>query len=163
MYRFYRRSDAFDPEIFSVGAAAVLEEYPRDIVDFVTDVRTGMPSRMKYPPEVKDIRDACNELVEGRKRDHDRQILLRRQFADREAYERELAARAKHPTQKQLERKLGRSLGKPIRPLSAPELWIRWIDQRQNKGITLHPDAKAILEAAGYDVNGPDDQQPKSA
>lgn len=162
MYGFYRKSEAFDPNIFSVGAAAVLEKYPLDVVDLVTDVRTGLPSRMKFPPEVKDIRDACNQIMEERERRQRRNGTLRKQFAERDEYERELAERAKHPTRKQLEKKLGRPIkGEKERPpLTAPQLWARWLEHRAI-GATINPEAKAILEAAGYKIDGHDDQNPQ--
>jgi len=160
MYGFWRKSDAFDPEIFAAGAAAVLSEYEMWVVDLVTDPRTGLPSRLQFPPTVKEIRDACNTLVEERERINGRRASLRAQLAESAEYERQQAERKNHPTQAELETMLGRSLGskRPL-PAAAPErIWERWCEDRRS-GATLHPDARAILEAAGYDADGPDDQQ----
>lgn len=162
MYAFWRKSDAFDPEMFAAGAAAVLSEYPSWVVDLVTDPRTGLPSQLDFPPTIKEVKDACNTLVEMRSRREERQTSLRAQFAEREEYLRSLEARKTNPTREELERKLGRTISEPQSPALRPqELWESWCLRRLDwPGVPLTPDARSILEGAGYDVDGPDDQIP---
>ena len=38
----YRRDEATDPEIFASALALIFQDYPREIVEFVTDPRTGV-------------------------------------------------------------------------------------------------------------------------
>lgn len=161
MYACWRKSDAFDPEIFAAGAASVLAEYSLDIVDLICDPRTGLPSRLQFPPTIKEIRDSCDSVVSIRKEQADRDKRLRRQFAEREEFDREVEDRKSHPTASELEAKgyLQPRASKPALP--AERLWERWVASRLVKGARLHPDAEAILVLAGYDVNGPDEQQPK--
>lgn len=162
MYAFWRKSDAFDPEIFAAGAAAVLAEFPSWVVDLVTDPRTGLPSQLDFPPTIKEVRDACTTLVDMRRRREERQTSIRAQFAEREEYFRQLEARKNAPTREELERRLGRSIAGPQAPeLKPKELWEGWCLRRLDlPGVTLSPEARSILEAAGYDVDGPDDQSP---
>lgn len=161
MYACWRKTDAFDPEIFAAGAGAVLAEYSLDIVDLVCDPRTGLPSKLQFPPTIKEIRDSCDSIISIRKEHADRDKRLRAQFAERDEYERELAERKNHQTASELEAK-GYLRPRPSKPaLPAERLWERWVDSRMRKGARLHPEAEAILVAAGYDVNGPDEQQPK--
>lgn len=66
MYGLYRKSDACDPEVFAAGAAAVFSEYPREVVAFVTDPRTGLPRTSKWPPTVSEVGDACQAIMDQR-------------------------------------------------------------------------------------------------
>ncbi len=60
MFGCYRKSEASDPEIYAAATAAVLSEYSREVVDYVTDPRTGLPSRLKWLPSVFEVREACD-------------------------------------------------------------------------------------------------------
>lgn len=61
MFACYRKDDANNPETYCAAAAAILGDgYSREIVDYVTDPRTGIPSRLKFLPTVAEIRDACD-------------------------------------------------------------------------------------------------------
>src|SRR5208337_2593031 len=59
MFGFYRRDEANDPDHYAGGIAAILSDYPRSIVEYVTDVRTGVASRIKWPPSPADVKEAC--------------------------------------------------------------------------------------------------------
>lgn len=67
MFGCYRKDDAADPETYSAAVAAVLAEYGPDIVQRVTDPRSGLPSKQNWLPTVKEVRDACEE-IDGRRR-----------------------------------------------------------------------------------------------
>jgi hypothetical protein len=60
MFGCYRRDEANDPEIYCAAIAAVLSDYPRAIVEYVTDPRVGIPSRIKWPPSVAEVMEACD-------------------------------------------------------------------------------------------------------
>jgi hypothetical protein len=64
MYACYRREDAAQAETMLDAVAAVLAEYPEEVIRLVTDPRTGLPGRMKFPPAVAEVREAC-ELAMG--------------------------------------------------------------------------------------------------
>ena len=62
----YRRDEAHAPDIFAAALGAVLSEFPRQVVDYVADPRTGVIT--DYPmglPNVGQIRSLC---VEAEKR-----------------------------------------------------------------------------------------------
>jgi hypothetical protein len=44
--------------------AAILVEYPPEIVDFVCDPRTGLPRRLKWLPTIAEIAEACEHRME---------------------------------------------------------------------------------------------------
>jgi len=43
------------------AVVAVLCDYAQEIVQYVTDPRTGLPSRVKWLPAVAEVREACEE------------------------------------------------------------------------------------------------------
>jgi hypothetical protein len=62
MLSCYRKDETHNPEIYSSAVSAVLADgYSREIVDYVTDPRTGLPSRNKFLPSVAEVREACDE------------------------------------------------------------------------------------------------------
>lgn len=61
MFGCYRKAEASDPEIYAAATSAVLAEYPQEIIDYVTDPRTGLPSNSQWLPSVFEVRKACNE------------------------------------------------------------------------------------------------------
>lgn len=61
MFGCYRKAEASDPEIYAAATASVLAEYSEEVVDYVTDPRTGLPSRSQWLPSVFEVRKACNE------------------------------------------------------------------------------------------------------
>lgn len=59
LFSCYRKDEAHDPETYCSAVAATLSEFPRQVVDFVTDPRTGIPSSSKWLPNVAEVREAC--------------------------------------------------------------------------------------------------------
>lgn len=90
MYACYRREDAAQAETMLDAVAAVLAEYPEEVIRHVTDPRTGLPGRMKFPPAVAEVREAC-ELAMGpikaREERDRRQSAAAVQIAERERLE----------------------------------------------------------------------------
>jgi hypothetical protein len=59
----YREVGAHDPEVFVRAITAVLSEYPEETVRKVTDPARGIPSKLKWPPSIAEIREACEAEV----------------------------------------------------------------------------------------------------
>lgn len=59
LFSSYRRDEAHDPEIYCAAIAATLGDFPRQVVEYVTDPRTGLPSTSKFLPNVAEVRSAC--------------------------------------------------------------------------------------------------------
>jgi hypothetical protein len=73
MLSCYRKDEAHNPEIYNSAVSAILADgYPQDIVDYVTDPRTGLPSRNKFLPTVAEVREACEMLMEPRRQHEDK-------------------------------------------------------------------------------------------
>ena len=70
MFGCYRKGEANDPEVYTMAIAATLAEYPAEVVEYVTDPRTGMPAKCKFLPTVAELREECERHFEWvRKRD----------------------------------------------------------------------------------------------
>jgi hypothetical protein len=64
LFGYYRASEANDPEMFIMGATAMLANYPEPIVMKVCDPVRGLPSTSKFLPSIAEIREACErEMV----------------------------------------------------------------------------------------------------
>ena len=63
IFSCYRRDDAADPDGYVASVAAVLSEYPPDIVDLVSDPRTGIGRRSKFLPNTADISEDCDKIT----------------------------------------------------------------------------------------------------
>jgi hypothetical protein len=61
MFACYRRDEATDPEIYCAAIASILGDgYSLEVVEYVTDPRTGLPSTQKFLPTVAEVRSACD-------------------------------------------------------------------------------------------------------
>lgn len=104
----YRKDDAADPEIYAGAIAAVLAQYPADIVRSVTDPRSGLPSKIQWLPSVKEVRDACEEIDGQRRRIAQVAAQAEQQLEDRRKFE---AAKDHKPTYDELRAKYGENWG----------------------------------------------------
>lgn len=59
----YSRARAHDPETYADAIAATLAGYPREVIQRVTDPRTGIQRTLKWLPEVADVVEACDAEV----------------------------------------------------------------------------------------------------
>ena len=59
----YAKARPHEPVIYTAGIAAILAEYPRSVIEYVTDPRTGLASRIKWIPEPAEVREACEERM----------------------------------------------------------------------------------------------------
>ena len=56
-----------DPDVFTTAIAAVLSEYPEDVVRQVTDPRRGIPARSKWFPSIAELKAACDDVMRTRR------------------------------------------------------------------------------------------------
>lgn len=59
LFGCYRKGDANDPETYTAAITAVLAEYSPEVIQRVTDPRTGLPRTMKFMPNVAEVSEAC--------------------------------------------------------------------------------------------------------
>jgi hypothetical protein len=64
---FFPRSDVADPNAYALGMAAILSEYPQEVIARITDPRTGIVRRLKFLPRLAEIAEACDEEIKRRK------------------------------------------------------------------------------------------------
>ena len=55
----FRKSDYHNPEGFMLQAAANLSAFPKEIVDYITDPKTGIQARLQWPPSLAEIVEAA--------------------------------------------------------------------------------------------------------
>lgn len=63
IFSAYRTDQYSDPEGYMASLGAVLEQYPNDVIVYVTDPRTGIQRKAKWPPTISEIVEACDERV----------------------------------------------------------------------------------------------------
>jgi len=60
----YRRDDANNPDIYVQAITMVLSEYPRAVVEYATDPRTGIQSQEQFrawPPNSGEVKKFCDD------------------------------------------------------------------------------------------------------
>jgi hypothetical protein len=65
MFGCYRKGDANDPETYTAAITAILADYEPEVIQRVTDPRTGIPRRMKFMPNPAEVAEACDEEKRG--------------------------------------------------------------------------------------------------
>lgn len=60
----YRTGEANDPATYVAAITAILARYPEQVVTAVTHPATGLPSKKNWLPTVKEVTDACDEVME---------------------------------------------------------------------------------------------------
>lgn len=66
LFGSYRKDEVADPEIYCAAIALILSEYPKNIIDYVTDPRTGIASEPESRfgvPNGGTVRAACERAV----------------------------------------------------------------------------------------------------
>jgi hypothetical protein len=61
IFSAYRTDQYSDPEGYMASLGAVLEQYPNEVIVYVTDPRTGIQRKSKWPPTIAEIVGACDE------------------------------------------------------------------------------------------------------
>lgn len=85
--RFYRKTDAWDYDVFLAGIAANLAEYPRDIIDEVSDAARGITSKSHWPPHAAEVREACEAIAAPRRKRAAREASIKAQLDERKRLE----------------------------------------------------------------------------
>lgn len=113
----YRREDFADVDIASRAFVSVLARYPEDVVIKVTEPATGIPSKLKWPPSIAEVVDACNEAMAPLLREFDRKMVEYR-------HHKMLPPPTPGPkmTLAEMEAKLGRPLSKWAKPIPSEGL-----------------------------------------
>lgn len=88
IFSCYRKDETQDPEIYAAAVAAVLSGYPKGIIDYVCDPRTGIAGVSKWLPSVSEIKEACESKVNEIGRARERQERIERQFMERDRDEK---------------------------------------------------------------------------
>lgn len=57
----YPNGKPSDPQVYTAAVAAVLAQYPAEIVQRVTDPRVGVARRSKFMPSIAEIVAACDD------------------------------------------------------------------------------------------------------
>lgn len=65
----YRRDDYADPEKFVAQLGVVLSGYDADVVEYVTDPRTGIQRTNKWPPSIQEVVEACDKRIAAKVRE----------------------------------------------------------------------------------------------
>lgn len=68
LFSAYRTDQYADPDGFLTSLGAVLEQYPNEVIVYVTDPRTGIQRGQKFPPTIAEIVAACDGRVSDLRR-----------------------------------------------------------------------------------------------
>ncbi len=66
IFSAYRRDDFADPDTFVLQLGIVLERYPDDVIGELSHPLSGIQRRLKKPPSIADIVEACEDIMEAR-------------------------------------------------------------------------------------------------
>jgi hypothetical protein len=111
IFSCYRKDEVHSPDTYAAAVIAVLSEYPKAVVAYVSDPRTGITGRSKFLPSVAEIREACEEEVARLFQAAERERRIERQLAEREQWQREREAAANGPSYEELKAKHGDGKG----------------------------------------------------
>src|ERR1019366_10620058 len=64
LFGCFRKGDANDPETYTAAVTAILAEYPKEVIHYVTDPRTGIPRKMKFMPNPAEVSEECDRATE---------------------------------------------------------------------------------------------------
>ncbi len=99
---------------YVAAITAILARYPEEVITSVTHPATGLPSKKGWLPTVKEVTDACNEVMEPIVQN---ELRLKRVKDQLETMQRE--AKRERPTLDELQAKYGMDWGlnpEPDRP-----------------------------------------------
>jgi hypothetical protein len=71
MFGCFRKGDANDPATYVAAVTLILADYDDEIIQRVTDPRTGIPRRMKFMPNPAEVAEVCDSekaFIEAQKR-----------------------------------------------------------------------------------------------
>lgn len=71
IFSSYRQDQFADPDSFLAQLGMIFEQYPEEVIEYVSSPLTGVQRKSEWPPSMKTVVDACDDhaaLVERRKR-----------------------------------------------------------------------------------------------
>jgi hypothetical protein len=68
IFSAFRADQYSDPDGYLTSLGLVLEQYPSDVIVYISDPRTGVQRRCKWPPTISEIVEACDDRVSELKR-----------------------------------------------------------------------------------------------
>lgn len=68
IFSCYRADQYSDPDGYMDSLGAVLEQYPNDVIVYITDPRSGVQRHHKWPPTISEIVEACDNRIAELKR-----------------------------------------------------------------------------------------------
>jgi hypothetical protein len=68
VFSAYRADQYADPEGFMLSLGMVLQDYPDEVIVYITDPRTGVQRRNNWPPTIAEIVAACDDRIAYLKR-----------------------------------------------------------------------------------------------
>lgn len=63
LFGCYRKGDANDPETYTAAIAAILTEYPPEVIRIATDPRTGIARKSKWMPNPAELAEECDLIA----------------------------------------------------------------------------------------------------
>lgn len=93
LFGSYRKGEANDPDTYVAAITAVLSKYPEDVIRAVTHPAEGLPVKTDFLPTVKEVRQACEELISPRREAAARKKRVDKQLAERAVFERPIYSR----------------------------------------------------------------------
>jgi hypothetical protein len=85
----YRTGEAADPEIYLAAVIDVLSNYSFEVMLQAIDPNRGLPAKIKWLPNVAEIKEECERIVAPEREREERRKQLAQQLAERAQYERE--------------------------------------------------------------------------
>jgi hypothetical protein len=136
----FRRADADNPEVFTVGCARLFADYAPEIVAHVVDPLTGLPGKSEWLPSLRAVKAALDERhAELAQRDR-LETAERQQLADRARD----ADRSNRPTFDDLRARHGQNWGLTT---------VEPDDTARNRALALVAAANArLLQRAGVEA-----------
>jgi hypothetical protein len=105
MLGFFRQGTAGDPERYVTGIAAMLAQYPENVILLVTDPMRGLPAKLDWLPTLRDVREACEREMEPIRAAQEREARYAETL-------RLIASQPRHRmTRQQMEEKFGEGWG----------------------------------------------------
>jgi hypothetical protein len=112
----YRKGNAENPDIYTAAIAAVLSEYPTDIIRRATDPRTGIAGKSKWLPSVAEVRAFCEAEYAPVRRQQERERLAEER---KRMLPPPVEDRSKRPTYEELKARYGPNWGLIVGPDAA--------------------------------------------
>ena len=115
LFRQFRKGEANDPDTYVMSVAAVLSDFPEEIILHATDPRTGLASHStQWLPTLFEVRQFCNDLLTPSLAQAARDAQISAQFAERDRIDAVLwgpLAKERRATLDELRAKYGRDWG----------------------------------------------------